>query len=67
MWRAMSTSESFWKAFRYKVCLKDHEHAVLQGADTAFSAYYPVRWRRSMVDLWEAETKLRDSKALLLD
>ena len=67
-WMIKTTDELFHKNFRAKVCPKNHQHALIQGLETARSAYYPKRMVESIVRHWCRElAPLRHVKTLATD
>ena len=52
-WLVMTTSETFHKQFRAKVCPGNHgQHSTIQGLETSLTAYYPWKLVQSIARLW---------------
>ena len=52
-WLVMTTSETFHKQFRAKVCPGNHgQHSTIQGLETSLTAYYPWKLVQSITRLW---------------
>ena len=60
-WSIWTTSRLFCDRFHGKTCTGDHEHGVIQGKLTAYTAYYPSAMCRAIAQLWKArhETPLQ--------
>ena len=52
-WEIRTNDELFHRNFKCKVCPRNHQHALIQGIETARSAYYPVRMVEAIVRHWK--------------
>ena len=54
-WLVKTTCEHFHATYKTKVCHGGHSHTLIQGAETAKSAYYPWKLVQSWARFWRAE------------
>ena len=54
-WYILTTDTHFYREFRLRVCLKNHEHEWLHGVETTRSAYYPKALCVSIARNWQRQ------------
>ena len=54
-WLIRTNDEKFHQLFKSKVCTGNHQHAKIEGAETARTAYYPLNMVTAIVRHWLRE------------
>ena len=66
-WMIRTNDEAFHATYKCKVCHGGHPHALIQGQETARSAYYPWRLVQSWARFWRSQvTSDRNLRLLFL-